>query len=250
MISRVARSVAAHGPRHLAAPAVRCSSSSFSSSETGNSSLEVLFRNNREYVQRMTAQDPEFFSKHRGGQKPRFLYIGCADSRVPAQEMLGMKPGEMFVTRNVANLVVNSDLNFLSILTYAVAVLGVKDVIVCGHTECGGVRAGHSRADHGLVEHWVKNVRDVARMHAEELRGITDEQRLHRRMVELNVIEQCVNLHANSVIQQALAKSGLPRIHGIVYDIADGLIREIPNADIQERVKASLPMYDVGHLAL
>jgi carbonic anhydrase len=222
MISRVARSVAAHGPRHLAAPAVRCSSSSFSSSETGNSSLEVLFRNNREYVQRMTAQDPEFFSKHRGGQKPRFLYIGCADSRVPAQEMMGMKPGEMFVTRNVANLVVNS----------------------------GGVRAGHSRADHGLVEHWVKNVRDVARMHAEELRGITDEQRLHRRMVELNVIEQCVNLHANSVIQKALANTGLPRIHGIVYDIGEGLIREIPNTDIQDRVKASLSMYDVGHLAL
>jgi len=161
-----------------------------------------------------------------------------------------MKPGEMFVTRNVANLVVNSDLNFLSILTYAVAVLGVKDVIVCGHTECGGVRAGHSRADHGLVEHWVKNVRDVARMHAEELRGITDEQRLHRRMVELNVIEQCVNLHANSVIQKALANTGLPRIHGIVYDIGEGLIREIPNTDIQDRVKASLSMYDVGHLAL
>jgi carbonic anhydrase len=152
----------------------------------------------------------------------------------------------MFVTRNVANLVVNSDLNFLSVLTYAVGVLAVKDVIVCGHTECGGVLAGQSKPDDGLVEHWVKNVRDVARLHAAELRGITDERRLHNRLVELNVIEQCVNLHANPVIQRAVAQSGLPRIHGIVYDVGEGLIRQIPEEDIAARVAASRPLYDLG----
>ncbi|MFC7668405.1 carbonic anhydrase [Hymenobacter humi] len=173
------------------------------------------------------ADDPEFFQRLANGQAPRYLFIGCSDSRVPASGITGTGPGEMFVHRNIANLVVHSDMNLLSVLQYAVEVLGVKDILVVGHYGCGGVAAAASNKQYGLIDNWLVNIRDVVRLHETEVLRIKDETQRLRRLVELNVIEQVRNLSKTNIIQNAMRGENPPRLHGLVYDIADGVLKDL-----------------------
>ena len=171
--------------------------------------------------------DPEFFTRLAKIQKPKFLWIGCADSRIPPNEVTGTRPGEIFVHRNIANLVVNTDLNMLSVLQYAVEVLEVDHIIVCGHYGCGGVNAALENRYHGLIDKWLLNIKDLYRIHYHELEAITDLPKRQRRMVEINVIEQVYNLSKTNIIQRAWQNGKRPKLHGWVYDIQDGIIHDL-----------------------
>jgi len=206
--------------------------------------FQQIFLNNKRWVQTCLQEDPEFFSKLAVGQNPQFLCIGCSDSRVPAQEIMGMKAGELFLHRNIANLVVNSDINLLSVLDYSINFLDIKDIIVLGHYGCGGVQAALTKQDHGLVSHWLRNIRDVHRLHQDELLAIRDEKKRLQRMVELNVMEQCINLFGNSIVQKAQSLKGYPRIHGMVYDISNGYLREL-DIDFRPLLKKYRDIYSV-----
>lgn len=186
-----------------------------------------LIQNNREWVDRMLANDPDYFNRLATGQKPPVLWIGCADSRVPANEIIGAPPGEVFVHRNIANMVVHSDMNMLSVLDYAVSVLKVQHVIVCGHYGCGGVRAAMGNQQFGLIDNWVRHIKDVYRLHQDELDGIKDSQERENRFIELNVIEQVYDLSKTSIIQNSWRTTGGPYVHGWVYDIRNGLIKDL-----------------------
>lgn len=186
-----------------------------------------LLQNNKEWVERMISIDPEYFSKLAGGQKPPVLWIGCADSRVPANEIIGAPPGEVFVHRNIANMVVHTDMNMLSVLDYAVNVLKVQHVIVCGHYGCGGVKAAMSNQQFGLIDNWIRHIKDVYRFHQDELEGISDMGERENRFIELNVIEQVYDLSKTSIIQNSWSKSKSPYIHGWVYDIKNGIINDL-----------------------
>lgn len=188
---------------------------------------EALLEGNRKFVEEKTKADPEYFTRLAKGQSPHTLWIGCADSRVPANQITGMAPGEIFVHRNIANLVVHTDINMLSVLQYAVEVLEVPHVIVCGHYGCGGVAAALTNKSLGIINKWLRNIKDVYRLHEADLRLVEDKDKLVRRLVELNVIEQVNNLCETSIIQRAWAKRGAPQVHGWVYDIADGKIRDL-----------------------
>ena len=186
-----------------------------------------LLDNNKEWVASKLAQDPDFFKKLSKGQQPPILWIGCADSRVPANEIIGAQPGDVFVHRNIANMVVHSDMNMLSVLDYAVNILKVKHVIVCGHYGCGGVQAAMSNQHIGLIDNWIRHIKDVYRFHADELNAITDEKQRFNRFVELNVVEQVLDLAKTSIVQNAWEKGQDLHVHGWVYDIADGLINDL-----------------------
>ncbi|MBJ6109964.1 carbonic anhydrase [Hymenobacter sp. BT523] len=191
------------------------------------SGVEEILRNNRQWVADKNAQDPDFFKRLANGQHPKYLFIGCSDSRVPASGITGTGPGEMFVHRNIANMVVHTDMNLLSVLQYAVEVLGVKDILVVGHYGCGGVAAAASNKQYGLIDNWLTNIRDVIRTHETEILRIKDEQQRARRLVELNVIEQVRNLAKTNIIQNAMRGENPPRLHGLVYDIADGVLKDL-----------------------
>jgi carbonic anhydrase len=186
-----------------------------------------LLENNRRWVERKNREEPGYFAELAKGQKPPFLWIGCADSRVPANEITGTKAGEVFVHRNIANLVLNVDISLLSVLDYAVNVLEVKHVIVCGHYGCGGVLAAMGNRPVGLIDNWLGHIKDVYRWHQAELDAIPDVEARGRRLVELNVQRAVHDLYANSIIQAAWRKRGGPHVHGWVYDIGNGLIREL-----------------------
>lgn len=171
--------------------------------------------------------DPEFFSRLATLQTPEFLWIGCSDSRVPANEITGTRPGEIFVHRNVANMVVHTDLNLLTVLEYAVNHLKVKHVIVCGHYNCGGVKASMTQHNFGIINKWLRNIKDVYRFHREQLDAIADEEKRADRLVELNVQEQVMNLAKTSIIQKAWEKEQRPHLHGWVYGLKDGLIKPV-----------------------
>ncbi|WP_226915526.1 carbonic anhydrase [Hymenobacter siberiensis] len=189
--------------------------------------ISEILENNKHWVASRNAEDPEFFQRLANGQSPKYLFIGCSDSRVPASGITGTGPGEMFVHRNIANLVVHTDMNLLSVLQYAVEVLGVKDILVCGHYGCGGVAAAAANKQYGLIDNWLVNIRDVIRLHeAEYLREKDDTARL-RRLVELNVMEQVRNLAKTNIIQNAMRGENPPRLHGLVYDIADGVLKDL-----------------------
>ena len=205
------------------------------------SGIENILANNRQWVVDRTAEDPEFFQRLAHGQQPRYLFIGCSDSRVPASGITGTGPGEMFVHRNIANLVVHTDMNLLSVLQYAVEVLGVQDILVCGHYGCGGVAAAASNQQYGLIDNWLVNIRDVVRLHETELQGIPEEAQRLRRLVELNVTEQVRNLAKTNIIQNALRGDNPPRLHGLVYDIADGVLKDLD-------VHGSAVMKDLTHI--
>ncbi|HYC40963.1 MAG TPA: carbonate dehydratase [Chitinophagaceae bacterium] len=191
-------------------------------------SYEKLLQANREWAQGILQSDPGYFHRLAQVQKPEFLWIGCSDSRVPADRITGTQPGEIFVHRNVANLVVNTDVNLLAVLDFAVTVLKVKHVIVCGHYGCGGIRAAATRHDHKpVLNMWLRNIKDVYRLHRQELDAITDEEQRIDRLVELNVREQVYNLSKTTIIQRAWKKEHRPDLHGWVYGLKDGIIKPV-----------------------
>ena len=188
--------------------------------------LEELLRRNREWAAAAVADDPGFFTALVGRQSPEYLWIGCADSRVPANEIIGLAPGEIFVHRNVANIVVHTDLNCLSVLQYAVDVLGVRDVIVCGHYGCGGVQAALADTRHGLIDNWLRHVMDVEEKHADEIAALPESRRLDR-LCELNVVEQVANVCQTTIVEDAWSRGQDLTVHGIVYGLHDGLLRDL-----------------------
>jgi carbonic anhydrase len=188
---------------------------------------EELFARNRAWAEAMTRRDPEFFARLRSQQAPQFLWIGCSDSRVPANEIVGLLPGEMFVHRNVANVVVHADVNCLSCLQYAVDVLKVRDVIVCGHYGCGGVLAALRDDRLGLVDNWLRHVQDVRWKHEQELAALPDDAARHRRLCELNVAEQVLNVSQTTVVREAWARGQALELHGWIYDVGDGLLHDL-----------------------
>jgi carbonic anhydrase len=191
-------------------------------------SYEKLLLENKAWAAEQIAEDPDYFNRLAHIQTPEFLWIGCSDSRVPADKITGTQPGEIFVHRNVANMVVNTDVNLLSVLDYAVTHLKVKHVIVCGHYGCGGIKAATTNQDFKMVLNmWLRGIKDVYRIHRQELDGITDEDTRVNRLVELNVQEQVMNLAKTSIIQRAWKNDQRPDLHGWVYGLQDGIIKPV-----------------------
>ncbi|SHK31925.1 carbonate dehydratase [Maribacter aquivivus] len=186
-----------------------------------------LIENNKKWVESKLDDDPDFFKKLEKGQQPPLLWIGCSDSRVPANEIIGGKPGEVFVHRNIANMVVHSDMNMLSVLDYAVNVLKIKHIIVCGHYGCGGVKAAMGSKSYGLADNWIRHIRDVYRQHQKELGDITDEEVLFDRFVEFNAMEQVYNLAKTSIVQNAWERGQELFLHGWVYGVGTGIIKDL-----------------------
>jgi carbonic anhydrase len=189
--------------------------------------LSDLFDNNKRWARRMTRVDPDFFRHLTELQSPEYLWIGCSDSRVPANEIVGLAPGELFVHRNVANIVIHTDINCLSVLQYAVDVLGVKHIIVCGHYGCGGVKAALEDKAHGLIDNWIHNVREIYELHREHVDAEPDGARRLALMCELNVAEQARKVYRTTIVQQALQRGQPLTIHGLIYDIADGILKDL-----------------------
>ncbi len=189
--------------------------------------IDRLIANNKKWAKATQVRDPHFFSELEHEQKPEFLWIGCSDSRVPGDILTGTHPGQIFVQRNVANMVVHTDLNLLSVLEYAVNHLKVDHVIVCGHYNCGGVKAAMSNQSFGIINKWVRNIKDVIRLHREELNAIPEPQARFDRLVELNVQEQVFNLAKTSIIQEAWKKRQGPQLHGWVYGLNNGIIKPL-----------------------
>ena len=196
--------------------------------------LSELIENNRKWAASVTESDPEFFSNLAKQQVPQFLWIGCSDSRVPANQIVGVAPGEVFVHRNIANVVVHTDFNCLSVIEFAVAVLKVKHVIVCGHYGCDGVKAASQDHHLGLIDNWLRHIRDVRQKHEASLRTATDDAQRVDRLCELNVVEQVNNVFHTTVIQEAWERGQSLAVHGWIYRIQDGLIRDM-NVTIQGR---------------
>lgn len=190
-------------------------------------SYEKLLLENKAWAAERIIDDPDFFLRLEHLQTPEFLWIGCSDSRVPANQITNTQPGEIFVHRNIANMVVNTDMNMLSVLQYAVEVLKVKHVIVCGHYECGGVKAAMTMHSYGLINKWLNNIKDVYRLHRAELEEITDGRLRTDRLVELNVQEQVLNLAKTDIIQKAWKTEDRPDLHGWVYRLTDGIINPV-----------------------
>jgi len=188
--------------------------------------IEKIFADNKQWVADKLAISPTYFEELSKGQNPDFLYIGCSDSRVTAEDLMGVQPGEVFVHRNIANMVISIDLNVMSVLNYAVKHLKVNHIIVCGHYACGGVKAAMQSADLGILNPWLRNIRDVHRLHKEELNAITNEEERYDRLIELNVQEQCVNLIKTAAVQQAYKERGL-QVHGWVFDIHTGKLIDL-----------------------
>ena len=190
-------------------------------------SYKQLLENNKNWVADKLAIDPAYFDKLSNSQNPEYLWIGCSDSRVPANQITGTLPGDIFVHRNIANMVVHSDMNMLSVLSYAVEVLKVKHIIVCGHYGCGGVIAAMENKQFGLIDNWLRHIKDVYRYHHKELDAIADETQRARRFVELNVMEQVHDLCKTSIVQNAWKNKQPLHVHGWVYDIHDGIIKDL-----------------------
>jgi len=193
--------------------------------------VEKILLANKSWAQEKKMFDPEFFNRLANVQTPEFLWIGCSDSRVPANEITGTQPGEIFVHRNVANMVVHTDLNLLTVLSYAVEVLKVKHVIVCGHYGCGGVNAALTKKNYGLINKWLRNIKDVYRIHKDEIESLKTPLEKSNRLVELNVAEQILNLAKTSIIQEAWKNESRPTLHGWVYGLDNGLLKEILTMD-------------------
>ena len=205
---------------------------------------EQIFENNKKWVAQMKANDADFFEKLARDQTPDYLYIGCSDSRVPANEIMGLEPGDVFVHRNVANLVNNTDLNVMSVINFAVKHLDVKHIIVCGHYDCGGVKAAMIPKDMGLLNPWLRTIRDVYRMHHVELNNIKDERQRYNRLVELNVKEQATNVIKTANVQKNYQKKGYPIVHGWVFDLHTGVLIDL-NINFKEILKDIQQIYDL-----
>lgn len=188
---------------------------------------EKLLAENKAWAIEQLKTDPDFFNRLSALQTPDFLWIGCSDSRVPADKITGTQPGEIFVHRNIANLVVNSDINLLSVLQYAVEVLQVKHIIVCGHYGCGGIKAAMTQHHFGIINHWLKNIKDIYRLHRDEVDGLPTEEERENRLTELNVKEQVFNLAKTAIVQKSWKNENRPHLHGWVYGLNDGIIKPI-----------------------
>ncbi len=204
-----------------------------------------IFENNKRWVAEKKACDKEFFVKLSQGQNPDFLYIGCSDSRVTAEELMGVGPGEVFVHRNIGNIVNNNDLNVMSIINFAVDHLKVKHIVVCGHSGCGGVKAAMEARDLGILNPWLRNIRDVYRLHRQELNGISDEEARHMRLVELNVEEQCISVIKTAVVQKSYLNQGFPLVHGWVFHVHTGELVDL-EIDFQEKLRDIQEIYNLG----
>jgi len=189
--------------------------------------LSHLFTNNRKWAAEMTRREPDFFARLSHQQAPQYLWIGCSDSRVPANQIVGLLPGEMFVHRNIANCVIHSDLNCLSVIQFAVEVLRVEHIIVCGHYDCGGVLSALRDEKLGLVDDWLRHVQDVRSKHHSQVVGLANEAQRHDRLCELNVLEQVVNVSQATVVREAWARGQVLAIHGWIYKLTDGLLRDL-----------------------
>jgi carbonic anhydrase len=203
--------------------------------------IENVFENNKKWIQEKLEVDANYFEDLGKGQTPELLYIGCSDSRVSSEELMGAKPGEVFVHRNIANMVISIDLNAMSVINYAVDFLKVKHVVVCGHYECGGVKAAMQSADLGILNPWLRNIRDVYRIHKNELNSISDEGKKYDRLVELNVKEQCVNLIKTAAVQKAIRSRGL-QVHGWVFDVHTGKLIDL-KIDFVKYLKDIMEIY-------
>jgi len=204
-----------------------------------------IFENNKRWAADKKNQDKDFFTQLARGQAPDFLYIGCSDSRVTAEEIMGVAPGEVFVHRNIANIVANTDLSAMSVISYAIEQLDVRHIVVCGHYGCGGVQAAMQPHDMGILNPWLRNIRDVYRLHHTELDSIIDEQERYNRLVEINVEEQCLNIIKTAVLQKHYLEKGSPAVHGWVFDIHSGLLKDL-EIDFVEKLKSIRAIYDLG----
>lgn len=206
--------------------------------------FDKIFQNNEKWIQEKLTLDPEYFQKLSKGQSPEILYIGCSDSRVTAEDLMGAAPGEVFIHRNIANMVISIDLNMMSVLNYAVRHLKVQHIVVCGHYECGGVKAAMMPSDMGILNPWLRNIRDVYRLHQAELDEITDAGQRYNRLIELNVQEQCVNLIKTAAVQEAHKERGLT-VHGWVFDLHTGRIIDL-KIDFPGILKNIMKIYDLN----
>ena len=208
-------------------------------------SYEKLLENNKDWAEQAVNNDPEFFNRLKNTQSPEYLWIGCSDSRVPPDSITGTRPGEIFIHRNIANMVVHTDLNMLSVLQYAVEVLKVKHVIVCGHYGCGGVKAAMTHQSLGIFNKWLRNIKDVYRMHQDEVNFLSNDDEKLNKLIELNVQEQVMNLAKTSIIQQAWKDNNAPHLHGWVYGLNDGLIKPIFEMAANSHID---PIYEFDNL--
>lgn len=206
---------------------------------------EKLLLENKTWAKEQQENDPDFFKRLAAQQAPEFLWIGCSDSRVPADKITGTEPGEIFVHRNIANLVVNTDLNLLSVLQYAVEVLKVKHIIVCGHYGCGGIKAAMTQHHFGIINHWLKNIKDIYRFHRDEIDALPTEEERVNKLTELNVTEQIFNLAKTSIVQSAWKKEKRPQLHGWVYGLHDGIIKPVCEMDAGDHID---PIYEYDNL--
>ncbi len=188
--------------------------------------LNSIFENNSRWAEKKLETDVDYFKKLSVGQKPHVFYIGCSDSRVTAEELMGVGPGEVFIYRNIANMIPNSDLSAQSVVSYAVSYLKVQHIVVCGHYNCGGVKAAMESTDLGLINPWLRNIRDIYRLHRDELNGISDNVLKYDRLVELNVMEQCVNVIKTADVQRAIKERQLS-VHGWVFDMRTGKLKDL-----------------------
>ncbi|MFL9838083.1 carbonic anhydrase [Flavobacterium sp. ST-75] len=205
--------------------------------------IKKVFENNKEWIAKQLKNSPSYFDSLAKGQSPEILYIGCADSRVTAEEIMGLEPGDVFVHRNIANMVPNSDLNVMSVINYAVDFLKVNHVVVCGHYNCGGVKAAMESADLGILNPWLRNVRDVYRLHKTELNAIEDEDKRYDRLVELNVQEQCINVIKTAEVQRAINNRNLT-VHGWIFDLRTGNLVDL-KIDFQAITKGIADIYRI-----
>ncbi|HRE77205.1 MAG TPA: carbonic anhydrase [Flavobacterium sp.] len=206
--------------------------------------IEKVFKNNEKWIAEKLSVDANYFENLSKGQSPEILYIGCSDSRVTAEDLMGVEPGEVFVHRNIANMVISIDLNVMSVMNYAVDHLKVNHVVVCGHYFCGGVKAAMQAQDLGILNPWLRNIRDVYRLHKKELNAIADENARYNRLVELNVQEQCVNLIKTAAVQKAYRERNL-QVHGWVFDIHSGKLIDL-KINFKEVLKDIMEIYNLG----
>ncbi|PVX46940.1 carbonic anhydrase [Flavobacterium sp. 103] len=207
--------------------------------------IKQIFENNKKWVVKQLEMDEHYFEKLSKGQTPEFLYIGCSDSRVSAEELMGLEPGEVFVHRNIANMVPNTDLNSMSVINYAVVQLKVNHIVVCGHYGCGGVLAAMQQSDLGILNPWLRNIRDVYRIHQKTLDAITNEEEKYKRLVELNVQEQCINVIKTAEVQKAFKERGL-RVYGWIFDIHSGKLIDL-NINFTEILKDITKIYKISN---
>lgn len=206
--------------------------------------IKQIFENNRNWIAKKLQSDEKYFDKLADGQTPEFLYIGCSDSRVSAEDLMGLEPGQVFVHRNIANMVPNTDLNSMSVINYAVTSLKVNHIVVCGHYGCGGVLAAMQQADLGILNPWLRNIRDVYRLHRNELDKIQDEGQKYKRLVELNVQEQCINVIKTAEVQRANRQRNL-KVYGWVFDIHNGELIDL-NIDVDAIFKEITSIYKIA----